>query len=114
MCSSAWLSIAALVLSPALSASAGLVRPGQTVNLSADNVPAPTGTLLDRNATEFTIDYGPLASPFNDAATLRGTLFSAVYRGESGRLTFVYDIDLANHSSVIGGAAESSELRIGS
>jgi hypothetical protein len=110
----ACLSMIAVALLPAVPALAGLVRPGQSVSLTADNVPTPTGTLLDRNTTEFTIDYGPLTSPFHDSAKLRGTLFSAVYRAESGRLTFVYDVDLQNHSSVIGGASEASELRIGS
>jgi len=115
MRSFSWLSIAALVLLPATPASAGLVRPGQTVNLLADNVPMPTGTLLERKSTDFTIDYGPLTVPFNDSAKLQGTLFSAVYRGRSGRLTFVYDIDLDNNSNTLsGGAAEASELRIGS
>src|SRR4051812_16043199 len=101
----AWLSMTAMVLLPSVPASAGLVRPGQSVSLTADNVPTPTGTLLERKSSSFTIDYGPLTAPFEDSAKLHGTLFSAVYRGESGRLTFVYDIDLDSHSTVVGGAS---------
>ena len=88
---------------------AGLIAPGDTVNLSSGDFAGPTGTLLAEKTTPFAIDYGADPSIGFDGK-LNGTLHSAVY-DVGGKLAFFYDVDL-DPSNFISGATEQSELTV--
>jgi hypothetical protein len=99
-------------LAPA-AAAAGLVAPGQTAAVRSSDLTAPDGALVATTSAGFAVDYVAAGVGPAFPAALAGTLHSSVYRGGDGRLTFVYDVDLVPATGV-GGAAEGSDLRVGS
>ena len=104
--------VAALGLT-GLSASAGVVRPGETVVVSAADSVSIDGTVLAQTTVPFTISYQPGSTgQFIDfPGTVEGSLTSLVVRDtDRGTLLFVYDIDLDDTS--LADASEASALTV--
>jgi hypothetical protein len=89
---------------------AGLLRPGQTVGLHSSDLDVPTGTLIAQQTQPLLIDYGVKSPTIGFDGWLRGSFHQAVYADATGRLTFLYDIDLG--SPGIAGASEQSDLAV--